>query len=187
MSNRKEETASLENTSSAAIRRYLEEALAAERGAEAQLRTFAGEGDDDDVKHAFAVHAEESQIQSQRLAKRLEEVGGAPQVPAHNLASSPALLQIGLAAEERIVQNLIAAYTEEATECALYQVLIDIAHGSGDEGTVTLARTIQAEAHRAADKFWSFIPSRSIIACNILTIGEIDPAVETKVGEVSWT
>lgn len=177
----------MQNTDPSAIRRYLEDALAIEKGAEAQLRAFALEGDDDDVKQAFAAHAEESQIQSQRLAKRLEELGGNSHVSAHNLASPPAMLQIGLASEERIVQNLIAAYTEEATECALYQVLIDVAHGAGDEATVNLARSIQAEAHRAADKFWGFIPSRSIIAYNILTIGEIDPAVETKVGEVSWT
>ncbi|HEX4772500.1 MAG TPA: ferritin-like domain-containing protein [Bryobacteraceae bacterium] len=182
-----QETASLENTGHAAILHYLEDALAAEKGAEAQLRAFAAEGDDDDVKQSFAAHAEESQVQSQHLAKRLEELGGDPQVSARNLASPPPVLPMALAAEERMVQNLLAAYTEEATECAMYQVLIDIARGAGDEATVDLARIIQAEAHRAADKFWSFIPSRSIIAYNILTIGEIDPSVETKVGEVSWT
>jgi ferritin-like metal-binding protein YciE len=173
------------------VRRYLEDAVAAENGFEAQLRMFASEGDDDEVKTAFAFHAEETRAQCQRLSTRLEQLGGeAPSTQtavARVLSLAPRTVQIAHAPEERTVMNLIAAYTVEAGECALYEALIEVARAAGDETTVTLARGIQVEAHRAADKLWSFIPSRSIIAYNVLTIGEIDPAVDTKVGEASWT
>jgi ferritin-like metal-binding protein YciE len=173
------------------IQRYLEDAAAAESGFQAQLRAFASEGDDDEVKAAFAAHAEETRVQQEHLEKRLEELGGSSPgirtAAARVLGLAPRTLQIAHAPEERTVQNLLTAYTMEAGECALYEALIEVARAAGDEATVDLARHIQAEAHRTADRLWSFIPSRSIIAYNVLTIGEIDPAVETKVGEASWT
>lgn len=54
------------------IRRYLEDAIAAERSFETQLRNFASDGDDDEVKETFAAHAEETRIQHELLAARLE-------------------------------------------------------------------------------------------------------------------
>ena len=177
----------MENTGPLAIRCYLEDALAAEKGATAQLLAFAQDGDDDEVRQAFAAHAGESQKQCLHLEERLEQIGGNAQPAARSLAARSHLLDVTLAPEERIVQNLIAAYTEEAAECALHQAMTELARAAGDDATAGLSRVIQTEAHRAADKFWSFIHSRSIIAFNILTIGEVDPAVETKVGEVSWS
>jgi ferritin-like metal-binding protein YciE len=181
----------LAGVSEETVRRYLEDAVAAESGFEAQLRTFASECDDDEVKAAFALHAEETRAQHKLLSARLEELGGetspAKAAVARVLSLAPRTVQIAHAQEERTVLNLITAYTMEAGECALYEALIEVARAAGDETTVTLARGIQADAHRTADKLWSFIPSRSIIAYNVLTIGEIDPAVETKVGEASWT
>lgn len=174
-------------SSADSLRRHFEEAVAVESGFEEQLRAFAGDGDDEEVKQAFAAHAAETRAQIERLKRRLEEIGGDPNTSARTLALIAPVLQIAYATEERIVQNLLAAYTAEAGECAMCEALIQVARAAGDETTGNLVRSIQAEAHRAADKFWGFIPSRSIIAYNVLTIGEVDPAVETKVGEVSWT
>jgi ferritin-like metal-binding protein YciE len=173
------------------VRRYLEDAAAAESAFETQLRAFATEGDDEEVKTAFRTHAAETRTQLKLLSARLEELGGETssikEAAARVLSLAPPTVQIAHASEERTTMNLIAAYTVEAGECALYEALIEVARAAGDETTVTLARSIQAEAHRTADKLWSFIPSRSIIAFNVLTIGEVDPSIDTKVGEASWT
>jgi len=49
-----------------------------------------------------------------------------------------------------------------------------------DEQTAESAARLAAEEQTAADRFWHFLPSRSKIAYNVLTAGEIDPAVETR-------
>lgn len=85
--------------------------------------------------------------------------------------------------EERIVQNLITAFSVEQSECAMYEALIHVARMAGDRETETLALKIQAEENRAAESLWHLLPSRSKIAYNILTMGEVDPSVETKTQE----
>ena len=169
------------------IRRYLQDAIAAESSFETQLRAFAREGDDAEVQGAFAIHAEETQAQHQRLTQRLAELGGTPSTAkgmlAHIFGLSPKAIQITHTPEERLAQNLVMAYAVEASECAMYEALASVARSAGDEATEQLAREIQAEERRTADKVWSFIPSRSKIAFNLLTAGEIDPSVETKMAD----
>ena len=169
----------------------MEDAVAAEQGFEARLRTFASEGDDGEVCAAFGAHADETAEQITRLSQRLEALGGTPsrakEAAAHFLSLAPQSIQMTHTPDERLAQNLMMAYTMEATECALYEGLIAAALEAGDLATVELARGIQKEEHAAAEKFWSYIPSRSLIAYNMLTLDEINPAVETKVGEASWT
>jgi ferritin-like metal-binding protein YciE len=172
------------------VRRYLENAVVAEQNLESQLRGFASEGDDDDVKAAFGLHADEAGKRHRRLMARLEEIGGS------SAAAKPASVTIfGVSpkaghaehvAEERIVKNLIDAYAMQAGGSALCQVLSTVAQAAGDKVTADLARTIQAEESRTSQGIWHFIRTRSIIAYNMLTIAEIDPSVETKVGERSW-
>ncbi len=152
---------------------------------------MAGDGDDEEVKAAFALHADETRSQHERLQERLREMGGsasgAKGLSANVFSSGPKASQIPHVEEERTVQNLIAAYTMEASECAMYEALIHVARAAGDQSTAALACDIQKEEHQTADKLWHFLRSRSIIAYNMLTITEIDPSIETKVGEASWT
>lgn len=65
----------------------------------------------------------------------------------------------------------------------MYEALASVAHATGDQTTESLAREIQAEEHRAADRVWSFIPSRSKIAFNGLTAWEMDPSVDTRMAD----
>ena len=170
---------------------YLDSIVAAERAFESQLRAFAIEGDDNEVQAMFAEHAEETRLQHERLAARLQELGGASSAGKSALAYifglAPRAAQLARIEEERTVQNLIVGYTIETSECAMYEALLTVAGAAGDAHTSSLARQIQSEEARAAEKMWHFIRTRSIIAYNMLTISEIDPAVETKVGEASWT
>lgn len=169
------------------IQTYLEDAIAAESTFEAQLRDFASDGDDDEVKAVFATHAEETTRQRQRLTERLNELGSSPSTPKNLMARlfnlAPRSAQLGHIQEERTVQNLIAAYTVESSEQAMYHALIVVAEAAGDLRTAVLAREIQAEETRTAEKLWHFIPTRSKIAYNMLTVQEVDPAVETKVAD----
>ena len=169
------------------ILRYLQDAIAAETAFESQLLTFSREGDDAEVQAAFAVHAQETATQRERLTARLEELGGrtssGKSLLSHLLGLAPRAAQATHSPDERLVQNLLSAYSVEAGECAMYEALASVAHATGDWITEKLAKEIQAEEHRAADRVWSFIPSRSKIAFNGLTAWEIDPSVDTRMAD----
>ncbi len=174
-------------TSAEVIRQYLQNAIRAEEAFEEQLRSFANVGDDEDVQLVFAEHAGETRAQADRLKARLVALG-ADELEANNWLASlaefaPKFAQAGPTEEERLVQNLITAFCIENGECAMYEALAAVARACGDQVTEKLAREIQAEERRAADKMLRFLPTRSKIAFNVLTAEEVDPAVETKVGE----
>jgi ferritin-like metal-binding protein YciE len=166
------------------LRRYLEDATAAEKSFETQLRNFAKEGDDEEVQAAFLTHANETRSHHERLARRLEELGGQPSSIKTALAdlfsTAPKLSQAGHVQEERVTQNLIAAFSVETGECAMYEALANAAAAAGDPETESLAREIQVQERETAERFFRFIPSRSKIAFNVLTPNEIDPAIETR-------
>jgi ferritin-like metal-binding protein YciE len=143
------------------------------------------------VRGLFLAHADETRVQRDRLTERLKELGGSVSAlkaaAAGMFSIAPRTAQLAHAPEERTAQNLMAAYTVEAAECAMYEALIVCSRAAGDHKTTELASAIQREAHQTAEKFWGCLPSRSLIAYNMLTITEIDPSVETKVGESSWS
>jgi ferritin-like metal-binding protein YciE len=173
------------------IRGYLADAIAAEKAFEAQLRGFADQGDDDDVKAVFAAHADETRSQCERLTARLRDLGGdasaLKDATGHAFGVGATAPQIGHIQEERTVQNLILAYTVETSEYAMYEVLGLLARQAGDDVTARLATEIQAEEMRTAQKVFHFLPTRSIIAYNMLTVSEVDTSVATKYREASWT
>lgn len=169
------------------LKRYLVDSIAAERSFESQLRSFAGEGDDAEVQALFSRHAEETRLQHARLAERLEQLGGstfaAKEFLAQFLSHAPAAAKVTHIEEEKVVQNLLIAYAVESSECALYESLATVANALGDITTEKLARTIQEEEIKTAEAIWHFLPSRSKIAFNMLTAGEVDPAVVTRAVE----
>jgi ferritin-like metal-binding protein YciE len=143
------------------INRYLEDAIAAEKSFETQLQGFAKEGDNEAVKAAFHQHALETRRQYERLTTRLESLGGststAKSILAHLFNLSPKTAQIGHEKEERTTQNLVMAFAVENSELAMYQALISVAEAAGDTETAALAREIQAEEKRTADRVWSLL------------------------------
>jgi ferritin-like metal-binding protein YciE len=172
-------------TSTEVVRRYLENAIAAEEASETQLREFAAHRDDDEVQSAFAAHAEQTRRQHERLSARLQELGGGTaskvkSILGHLFALTPQAVQATHTPEEGTAQNLITAFAVESGECAMYEAFATIAAAAGDPATEALAREIQAEERAAANQIAGFIPSRSKIALNMLTVSETDPAVETR-------
>lgn len=169
------------------IRRYLQDAIAAESTFESQLRAFAQEGDDDDVQSFFALHADQTKFQYDRLAARLGELGGNPSatkaLSVQAVGLAPKTAQATRSQEERTAQNLILAFSIEQAECATYEALASVARAASDPATESLARQIQDEEKEAANRVWRFLPSRSKIAFNMLTAGETDPSIETRASE----
>lgn len=166
------------------LRRCLTDAIEAEDLFESRLREFANQGDDPDVQSAFLSHADVLRLRRADLTARLEELGG-----AESGGKSPLSPLIGTASpegefarvqEEQTLHNLIAAFGIENSECALYEVLSTLARAIGDSVTESLACAALADQQETAKRVFSFLPSRSKIAFNMLTPNELDPAVETK-------
>ena len=160
-------------TSTDVVKRYLEDAIAAEKSFETQLQAFAKEGDDETAKSAFHQHALETKQQYERLTARLEALGGSASLTksflAHIFGLSPKTAQIGHEAEERTTQNLMMAYAVENSEIAMYEALITVAEAASDSETAALARGIQAQEQRTADLIWSLLPTAAVTAFRRVT------------------
>jgi ferritin-like metal-binding protein YciE len=145
-------------TATETIARYLEDAIAAEDTFENQLRAFAKDAEHPAVEQIFSQHADETASQKARLTARLEALGGKPSGLKGFLGSifglAPKAAQMGHDKAERDTQDLMAAYAVEHSEIAMYESLAVAASACGDRETEQLARTIQEEERRAAEKVW---------------------------------
>ncbi|HVW08499.1 MAG TPA: DUF892 family protein [Bryobacteraceae bacterium] len=143
------------------IRRYLEDAIAAEKSFETQLRGFARDSEFAEVNAVFLSHADETKGQYERLTARLHELGGEPSgaksILAHVFNAAPGAAQLGHTAEERVTQDLIMAYAVENAEIAMYESMAITASTFGDHDTERLARDIQSQEKAAAGKVWKLI------------------------------
>ena len=162
-------------TSVDVIKRYLVDAIAAERSFETQLQGFSQEGDDATAKALFNQHALETRRQYERLTARLEALGGSPSTAksflAHIFGLTPKAASIGHEEEERTTQNLMMAFAVENSEMAMYEALATSAEAAGDTQTASLAREIQAEEKATAEKVWKLIPNASQQAFLRITAG----------------
>jgi ferritin-like metal-binding protein YciE len=150
-------------TSVDVIKRYLQDAIAAEKSFETQLEGFSKEGDDTVVQSLFRQHAAETRLQYERLTARLTTLGGSPSTAksllAHVFGLSPKAAQLGHEKEERTTQNLMMAYAVENSEMAMYESLATVAEAAGDTETASLARQIQAQEKETAEKIWRVLPA----------------------------
>ena len=143
------------------LRRYLSDAIAAEKNFENQLRAFSKETDQGPVQQLFAQHADETKRQHERLTARLEALGGEASgfkaLMANLFGFGPKLAQIGHDEAEKGTQDLMIAYAVEHSEIAMYESLATAAQAAGDTLTEQLAREIQQEERRAAEMVWQLI------------------------------
>jgi len=143
------------------IKRYLEDAIAAEQHFETHLTAAAQEANQLEVKQLFTQHAAETRTQHQRLTARLAELGGSPSGVKSFMANlfgfAPKLAQVGHERAERSTQDLIVAFSVENSEIAMYESLANAADQAGDPQTAALAREIQAEEQATAQKVFALI------------------------------
>ncbi len=172
-------------TSTDVIKRYLEDAIAAEKSFETQLQGFANEGDNAAAKAAFHQHALETRNQYERLTARLEALGGSTSAAksflAHVFGLAPKAASVGHEKEERTTQNLMMAFAVENSELAMYQALISVAEAAGDTETAALARSIQAQEKQTADKVWALLSPAAVDAYRRLTSGTAGSTSRTAV------
>jgi ferritin-like metal-binding protein YciE len=131
------------------IVRYLQDAEAAERNFEDVLDSFSQEGDQPELQSAFAKMSRTAKTQHQRLAARIEALGGSRSVAksalAHSLSLAPKLAQSGETASQKSTQNLMMVVAAAAAESAMYQALAAAAAAAEDSTTEHLARELQDE------------------------------------------
>lgn len=143
------------------ICRYLEDAIAAEKNFETTLRGNAKEADYEPCRILFEQHADETHRQWQRLENRLRELGGKPSgvksFLAHMFGMAPKTAQMGHDDAEKTTQDLIMAYSVEASEIAMYEAMVAACEEAGDTVTAQLARDIQSEERRTAEQIWSHL------------------------------
>jgi ferritin-like metal-binding protein YciE len=159
-----------EGSSVDSIKTYLEDAIAAEKSFEAQLRDFAKEGSSNNSHALFLQHADETRVQIERLTERLKELGGGTSVAKSFIARlvgfAPKLGQLGHDVMDRMTQNLIIAFAVENCEVAMYEALIAVSQSVADRPTEELAREIQAEEHATATKIWKQLSPTALSAFN---------------------
>jgi ferritin-like metal-binding protein YciE len=158
------------------IQRYLQDAIAAEQNFENQLRANAKESDQQEVVQLFSQHADETRSQHERLTARLRALGGEPSGVKGFLANlfgfAPKIAQTGHEEAEKSTQDLMMAYAVENSEIAMYESLAIAAAEAGDAETERLAREIQQEERRAAEKVWNLIGPSARDAYRRVTTGE---------------
>ncbi len=158
------------------VKRYLEDAIAAERSFETQLRGFAQEVDEPTVRALFEQHANETKRQYERLTERLSQLGGSPSTLksflAHAFGLSPKTAQVGHERQERTTQDLMMAYAVENSEVAMYEALATVADAAGDRQTAELARAIQQQERSTAEKIWRYIAPCAVSAYEALISAE---------------
>ena len=140
------------------IKRYLDDAIAAEKGFEAQLDDFAKQSDDAAVEELFQQHAVETKSQYERLTARLAELEGSPSTTksliAHLFGFGSRTAQMSSDSEERATQNLMFAFAVGNSEIAMYESLANIADAANDSDTADLARELQEQERATAGKIW---------------------------------
>src|SRR4051812_8624924 len=123
------------------IRRYLEDAIAAEKSFETQLNTFAEEATSPRARTLFEQHAVETRQQYEDLTSRLNALGGSTSTLKSFLANlfntAPRTAQLGHDERERTTQDLIMAFAVENAEVAMYEALTIAAEAVGDAETAT--------------------------------------------------
>ncbi|HTS77832.1 MAG TPA: DUF892 family protein [Bryobacteraceae bacterium] len=144
------------------IKDYLQDAIAAEKSFETQLRAFAqASHDETDIRQLFEQHADETRAQHQALTERLQELGGAPSTAksplAHLFNMAPAVAETGHDHSDKVTQNLMIAFAVENSEVAMYESLATVASAAGDGPTEILARRIQNQERATAEKVWQRI------------------------------
>lgn len=145
-----------------------------------QLRSLSDHGDDDEVRDFLLQQSDASAGERDWL---LQFSGG----EGHRRSGVELASQLPVSPfserndEEKVLDGLIAAYAALTAKRAVFLGVREAAMNTGETTLAQSAMEAATSAAKASAEAWHFLPSRSKIAFNTLTAGEIDPAVETKV------
>ncbi len=145
------------------IKRYVADAISAEKSFETQLHRFAKEVDNEAAKAVLQKHAGETKQQYERLTGRLNKLEGSvlsarsllPQIFGLGVKGN----QLGSDKKERASDELTITYAVENSLIAMYECLETMAAAAGDAETAELAGSIQAEQRVMAQEVWNLVPA----------------------------
>jgi ferritin-like metal-binding protein YciE len=142
--------------------RYLNDAHAAEQGGLVALEHIAGEATSPELKNVIADHARVTRTQADRLAARIEALGGKVEAAksAVNtlIATGSQFTNVFHDAADKRTQDVVKAYSLEHFEVGMYTALAAYAETIGDEETAWLARVIRGEEEQAGERLIALIP-----------------------------
>lgn len=150
------------------LRRYINDAYAAEIGGIASMKDLVAKAQDERVKSAISEHIDQTQIQAERLTQRLLALGGdkseAKAILNEVIAKVSDITNILHDKEDQQTQDVIKAFSLENFEIGMYASLIAYAQAIGDTETAQLAQEIQSQEKQAADKLIALIPELAVQA-----------------------
>ncbi len=142
--------------------RYLNDAHAAEQGGLVALEHIAGEATSPELKTVIADHARVTRAQADRLAARIEALGGKVEAAksAVNtlIATGSQFTNVFHDAADKRTQDVVKAYSLEHFEVGMYTALAAYAETIGDEETAWLARVIRSEEEQAGERLIALVP-----------------------------
>lgn len=155
--------------------RYLQDAHATEVGVREALEGFVNDSDDATVARTmFQEHIVLTQSQEERLEQRLraydEEPSGGKGFFNSLMAKMGEMMHGAHDEYDKMTQNVIKAYASEHLEIGMYEALYSYASSIGDEETAMLARQIQEEERRTAERLFPMIEQ-----CAIATVSATEP------------
>jgi ferritin-like metal-binding protein YciE len=147
----------MSETSSEVLKRYLHDALGAEKSLASHFRDLAEQGEYREATDVFRECEATALNHAERLTARLDSMG---ELPAR-ISSLFRIFRLGEKTEqidfgptEDVTQNLLLTYTAVHSEIAMYEVLRMIAEAAGDSETGSLVFSLQDDEKRAAEKIW---------------------------------
>ena len=145
-----------------------------------EFRSLVPEGDDEDVQKFFLQQADLASDEAEFFLNYSGgEVDGTSDL-SELVTQIPLALATARISEERILQGIIAVFTALNAKRAAFAGLRQVALKTGVSDLARAAAKVEAQAEEASGRAWHFLPSRSKIAFNMLTLDEVDPAVDTK-------
>jgi ferritin-like metal-binding protein YciE len=151
-----------------AIKRYVADAITAEKSLETQLHRFAKEVNNETAKIIFEKHAGETKQQHERLTGRLHKLEGsvlsAKTLFPHIFGLGIKGHQLGSDKEERASHELTITYAVENSMIAMYECLATMAEAAGDAETAELVSSIQSEKRAMAQEIWKLLPAVALDA-----------------------
>ena len=147
------------------IKRYVRDAVAAEKSFETQLQRFAKEVDNEPAKTVLQKHASETKQQHERLNDRLQNLEGSASGVRSFL---PHIFGLGIKGVQdkrgRAPHELTITYAVANSMLAMYECLATMAEAAGDAETAELANEIQSEKRAMAQEIWNLLPAIALEA-----------------------
>lgn len=147
--------------------KHIDEALAMELGVARMLDSMIATVGDEEMAEELREHRRQTDVQADRLRRRLEAHGASPSALREAGGTLGSLVKgvVDMTRSEHAGRNARDAYATEHLEIAAYQLLERVATRAGDEETAEVARLNRGEEEEMArklDAHWDRVAELSL-------------------------